>query len=253
MANRFNLMEISGSKYYINSKEIFSSIGALKEDDILEAFEFAFAMTYGDGGEHRNHRSGGTYERGEREIFIDTLQGKMAKFAIYNELSKLNINVSLPDLNTYGLGQWDDCDFVAEGKKLAIKSTKYYGNLLLLETKDYDSFGRYTPNENEQCDGDWDLFMLVRMNPYCEEVYSVIPKGSHGITKGVLKNIVINKIWNYDIPGFITKNDLVFLMKNGYTIPKGALLNGRIPMDADNYYVQAGDLRPLSEFKNYLQ
>lgn len=247
MTDGFNKMDTCGSVYKINSKKPFCNDGTLKEEDVLASFEFAMAMTYENKGEHRNHRSGGTYERREREIFIDTLQGKMAEFAIYNELSKFNINIPFPDLNTYGLGRWDHCDFIVDGKKFAVKSTKHYGNLLLLETKDYDSNGCYIPNMNEQCDGDWDIFVLVRMKPYCEEVYSIIPKGSRGITKDNLKNIVINNRWNYDVPGFISKNDLLYLMKNDFIIPKGSMLNGKISMDADNYYVQAGDLRSFSE------
>jgi hypothetical protein len=38
----------------------------------------------------------------------------------------------------------------------------------------------------------------------------------------------------------------------GHEIPKGALLNGKVLMDAANFYVQASDLRSVGELKKSL-
>ncbi|MCM1505278.1 MAG: hypothetical protein NC127_08790 [Muribaculum sp.] len=38
---------------------------------------------------------------------------------------------------------------------------------------------------------------------------------------------------------------LLQAIRNGNLIPKGTFLNGKIPMDAENYCVQAGDMLPF--------
>ena len=37
-----------------------------------------------------------------------------------------------------------------------------------------------------------------------------------------------------------------------HIIKKGQLLNGKIPMDANNYYVHAGDMRNINTFRSFL-
>jgi hypothetical protein len=40
---------------------------------------------------------------------------------------------------------------------------------------------------------------------------------------------------------------LMHLIKNNYILPQQALLNGKIKMDATNYYIQSGDMREIEE------
>ena len=42
-----------------------------------------------------------------------------------------------PDLKTYKKGIWETEDFDVNDKRVQVKSTKYFGNLLLIETKNY--------------------------------------------------------------------------------------------------------------------
>ena len=58
--------------------------------------------------------------------------------------------------------------------------------------------------------------------------------------------------WEYEITGYITSEDLKEIMSLGHEIPKGSLLNGKVLMDASNYYVQAADLRGVSELTKSL-
>jgi hypothetical protein len=67
-----------------------------------------------------------------------------------------------------------------------------------------------------------------------------------------LRTLILGLEWEYDIPGYITNADLKSVIKNGLLIPKGALLNGVVKMDAENYYVQAGDLRSIIELSSDL-
>jgi hypothetical protein len=60
-----------------------------------------------------------------------------------------------------------------------------------------------------------------------------------------LKDIIIGQSWKYDVPGYITRQDLQQIISKHLVIPRGAMLNGKTRLDAENYYIQAGDLRPI--------
>lgn len=219
----------------------------LRKESIEKCFDFAWGMTFGKEGEHRDHRTGGSKKRRNGEIFINTFQGKLAELGIYNVFSSVKKKLERPDFNFYGLGEWDDVDIEYDDKFFSIKSTKFYGNLLLLESKDWDDNGRYIPNKgiaHEQ----YDFFVLVRISPDGE---SIMKRNKllycDGLEKEELKKIIISETWKYDIVGYITGNHLIEIIKNKLILPKGSTLNQKTKMDAENYYVQAGDLLDFEE------
>jgi hypothetical protein len=95
----------------------------------------------------------------------------------------------------------------------------------------------------------------VRINPDTEEVLRKFRQNKNeklDVTLADLRSLIMALEWEYDIPGYITNADLVSVISNNLLIPKGALLNNAVKMDAENYYVQAGDLRPMSELRSEL-
>lgn len=240
----FSKMNIFGNEYHISSKKTFIPLGEFKNSTIEKVFEFAYNMSFSGEGEHRDHRSGGTHNRRNGEIFANTFQGKLAECALYNLLTKNKINTTKPDFGIYKLGVWDAEDINVNGKSISIKSTKAFGNLLLLEEKDWDENAVYLPNQKA-----YDYTFLIRMNPFCEEL---LRKNrilySDYVDKNTLRSILLNEIWKYDIPGFISKNDLIDVIRFKHIIYRGNKLNGNTTMDATNYYIQAGDMRPIDEF-----
>lgn len=237
------LVSRSDGKYF-TAKKPFNSLGVFKESTIEKVIKFAYDMTYGANGAHRAHRSGGTYVRNNAEIFADAFQGKLAEFAVYNQLYK-DHDINVPDLEVWNLGQWDDTDFIIDGKKTAVKSAKSFSQLLLLETKDWTAQGAYIPNIGKD-GGLYDYFMLVRLNPPCADLIKEL-RNSNNITCEELEQLLKKEKWEYDIPGYITRSELVEAIKQGNIIFRGERLNGKKPMDADNYYVQAADMHPISE------
>lgn len=232
--------------YTINSRKQFNPINDFNIDFINESFDFAYDMSFGKVGEHRDHRTGGSYKRKNGEIFINTFQGKLAEFAIYDIFKSHGIDLSKPDLEKYELGIWDKCDFNINGIKVAVKSTKNFGQLLLLETKDWSSKGEYLPN---LASGDciYQYFILVRISPDGEGLMKQNKiLYSHELDKEKIKNIISAEKWSYDSPGFIKHSELVQAIDNNFIIPKGALLNGKTRMDAENYYIQAGDMHDVN-------
>lgn len=177
------------------------------------------------------------------EIFANTFQGKLAECAVYNELHN-KTDITMPDFDTYELGKWDTVDLKINGYEVSVKSTKAFGNLLLLETKDWNENGVYLPNR-----APYDYTLLVRMNPYCEDILKrarLLYSDTADIS--VLNNIICGESWKYDFAGFISLDELQYIIRNRLILPQGAMLNRRTKMDAENYYVQAGDMHEISEF-----
>lgn len=244
----FNRMSVQGDSYFINRYVSFNPIKQFSRETIEVVFDFAYEMTFGGQGEHRDHRSGGGLRRRKGEIFANTFQGKLAECAIYEEL-KLKTNISAPDFSTFGLGEWDTVDLLIDDYKLSIKSTKSFGNLLLLETDDWDCLGRYIPNNQA-----YDFTFLVHLNPYCEDILRnnrVLYSDTADYIS--LKSLICSQKWEYDIPGFVTLQDLCYIIRNKFIIPRRAMLNGKMPMDAENYYVQSGDMHPIEDLLSYLK
>ena len=137
---------------------------------------------------------------------------------------------------------------VAE-KEIAIKSTKHFGQLLLLETKDWDNKGRYIPNKSQKGES-FDFIVLVRIKPSFEEI---LKKErllfSNHIDRDLLHTLATRDLWEYNYVGYITHTDLLEIIKRKHIVPKNGLLNGSTPMDTENYYVQAADMRDMSTFE----
>jgi len=228
------------NEFYIPEKKVFAP-SFINKNFIEEITNFCFNMTFGKKGEHRSYRSGGTHFRRKGEIFCDTFQGKLGEFFVYQKLVELGIKTSKPDLETWGLGKWDDQDFVINNKLINVKSMAHFSNLLLLETKDWDGNGIYIPNGTP-----YDFFVVSRSKPDLKSIFkSKRMLYSDDISFSIIKTIIDEIIFEADIPGYIDNSMLVTVIDNEQILPKGSLLNGRISMDAENYYILTTDFLEL--------
>ena len=48
-------------------------------------------------------------------------------------------------------------------------------------------------------------------------------------------------------------DELLKIITDKYIIEKGEKLNGKTPMDAENYYVQSGDMKDIKQLINILK
>lgn len=233
--------------FYITNKKYFENKGVFKRNTIEKCFEFAWNMSFGSGGEHRKYRSGGSHIRENIEIFSNAFQGKLGEYSVFNIFFINSLNLEEPDLETYELGKWDKFDFKFNNLNISVKSTAFFGNLLLLETKDWNKEGMYIPSNII-----YDYHILTRISPNGKEILNKI---GENISKLKLKEIIISKAWTWEVTGYITKKDLIEIISNKFILPKGSRLNGKVLMDAENYYIQAGDLKDINnlitEIQNY--
>lgn len=239
--------------YLTNRKKPFG-------DDILidlssfvdKSFEFAYNMTFGNVGQHRDHRTGGREIRKNGQIFINAFQGKICEFGLWNFFSNNGFLLDEPDIGEWSKGTWDDTDLIINGSKINVKSAVFFSNLLLLETKDWDEHAYYLPNEQDE-ETAYSYFVLCRTNPdgkKCMQSHRLFY--SDIASKSDLDWMKSEK-WEMDIAGYITRQDLIQIIQSNNIIPQGGLLNGKIPMDASNYYCQAGDMRNINELVKLLK
>lgn len=245
-------LSIRDEIYYINNKVSFNNqFGVLLPRDIEASFNFAYDMAIEDY--HRHIRSGGSYHRSFFEIFADTFNGKLGEFAVYEYFNSMkNYTCSSPDCNLYSRCAWDDGDAYITNirdnsvRHVAIKTTKHFGNLLLLETKDWDDTGLYLPSLRNKKLFRPDRFLFVRIKPYVvgKDIESLLYYDNFYGLKRYIEDLYKDNGWHYDIVGYITNKQFIYLMENNYVLPKGAYLK-TTKMDAENYYIQAGDLKNI--------
>lgn len=232
--------------YTFTNKKQYVPMGTFSKEILEEVFDFAYGMSFGKEGHHRNFRTGGTNRRKNGEIFADTFQGKLAEFALYEKFIGNGLNVPKPDLEMYEEGVWDSSDFEYRGRKIAVKSTKSYGQLLLLESEDWNEQGLYIPNlgtKNEL----YHYFVLVRLSTFVADILKKNKVYYNDVTdRASLKSKIINESFSYELTGYITRNNLIQMIEQNYFIPKNAFLNNKKNrMDADNYYIQVGNLHNI--------
>jgi len=239
------------NSYFVTKYKSFDRLYNLN-DEAESVFEFAFGMTFGKTGEHREYRTGGQNRRKNGELFINTFQGKLAEFGIYRFFHEKNLAPTKPDLGMWEKGIWDSVDLIINDKKINVKSAAFFSSLLLLETNDWDLEAKYIPNKVSGNDI-YDYFVLTRVKPDGKGImrshklfYSDI------VEKDKLKNIILDEKWLFDIVGFCTRDEIKSLIEIGFILPQNALLNGKTKMDAENYYCQAGDMHSCNELVNLL-
>lgn len=236
--------------YLFTHKKPFVNNTYVHKRDTIDAFAFAYDMTFGGKGKHRQRRSGGKKHRTNGEIFVDAFQGKIAEFGFYNYFSDKGYDITRPDVDTYPLNQWDSFDFCINDSEIAVKSTKEYGNLLLLETKDWNKDGCYIPNIGTE-HAEYDYFVLVRVKSDLKRI--MIENNwlkSNFVSKETLDAKTKGIKWQINIVGFMTKDEFIDeVIDEGMILKQNSKL-GTVPekttvMDAANYYVQAGDLHEI--------
>ena len=120
-----------------------------------------------------------------------------------------------------------------------------------METKDWNNEGEYIPNINTEY-SIYDYFVLVRIKDDVKSFFYKQNLNENNIIKDIRQKIESSKFY-YDIPGFFTTITLKYIIENGYVIPKNSLLNNKTKMDAENYYIQSGNLKKMEFFLKELK
>lgn len=206
----------------------------LKPESILKCLEFATEMAHGNGHHKAQSFGGKIYSRNSSEIFLNTFQGKIAELAVFNQLYNLDLKPDkLPEFEVWGKGKWEDCDFTLKNEtvRCSVKSTKDFGNLLLLEKEKYNEKGEFLETENLKPQK-YDFTFLVRVS---------------GIKDCNPKSYLNFNSIETEVVGFLSHQKFLEVISENQVIKKGTLLG--IPLIVDNYYILAKDLEPIKNLK----
>lgn len=247
-----NKLKVNGNSYYNELRKPFNGV-AIPNDMLCDVKEFAYNMCFGEG-HHRFRRTGGQFTRKAGEQFCNTFQGKLAEVVLRKAFIGEGLSCSEPDFNVFGIGIWDDVDLIVNEKKISVKSAAHFSNLLLLESHDYDENGNYIPNIDTESTASYDFYVLVRIKPDIKGIFkNKRLMYSNNISIVEINQIINSQEWYYDVAGLISHDEFVSTIKNRNIIPQNAFLNGKIRMDADNYYVQSGDMHEIIELYKLLK
>lgn len=161
------LARCDNQTFTITHKKPFSELVELSSY-FEPAFNFAFDMTFGQKGHHREYRSGGSKHRTLAELFANTLQGKLAEFAFYAYLAQSDVNIDLPDTTVSAKGIWDEGDFKIKDTRISIKSGAHFASLMLFEKKDWDARGCYLPDGTL-----YNAFVFCRLQPNAKALLEI--------------------------------------------------------------------------------
>lgn len=122
---------------------------------------------------------------------------------------------------------------------MAVKTTKSFGNLLLLEMKDWcviNDKAIYVPNKNKDGNGFYDYIVLCRVKTNLQGIIKTLD-----LKKDLLNSIIRTLTVELQVVGQIENRELVEIISSDkYKIYQGDILNQKTTMDADNYYIQSG-------------
>jgi hypothetical protein len=237
--------------YHVTCKSRFEPLWGASSEDVGKVLDFAWAMNFDGDGAHRPNRSGGDKKRTLCEMFADDFQGKLAELSFYWLLLSHGVSCSSPDMGVYPRWKWDSGDINANSKDINIKSVKWFSNLMLLETENWDAECRYIPDLNLGKKASYDWFVLLRISPAVIELMK-----SNGWTsdtppdKAKLFGKFLEQKWKMDVGGAVPSSRVEEAIATKAILPKGAMLNGSILMDAENYYIQSGK---MGDFENFLK
>jgi hypothetical protein len=228
LSKKFNLLTYKNESFYVNCKKEFSPLLNISKY-ISESVYWAVSQKY--------FKPNG---RDNNTIIRNSILGKLGEFFIYDYFNSLNYNISYPDLKIRGKGMWDDGDLILEGRKLSIKSTHYYNNMLLINKNDWTINGEYKWGK-DGLDSTYKAFFLCRIKPN-------IPFLENTNIDEIITNITkLNP--EIDCPGYLSIMDFKDIIDNEIYINKGDIINNKIKIGSDFYYCQAGDLNRIETIK----
>ncbi len=233
--------------YEFPYKKPFSPMARLNPTIIKEVFRFSYAKTF------ENKRVCSLQEDHDCKIsenFAILSQRKLAEFSFWKYLTLHHIPLDKPNLKSNEQEKIHSNDFTFKFRNLAIKSAAATEQALLLATKDWNKKGLYIPHIGTSHES-YNYFVLVRLN---HSIVQLMKDYRHfncsNLDKDQLYRLIMSQTYTYDIPGFITKQDLIDAINNECFIPEGVYLDDNketSKMVLSYYYFQAGNLQPIQK------
>lgn len=247
-AKKFNpLRKESDGRYSVFSKKHYKDKIDVSEY-AAECIDHAYQLCWGSGYIKPKGRD-------KSAKFKDSLKGKLGEFALYKHLLSIGHEVKYPDLTVLGEGKWDDGDLFIEGKdekgnavskKLSVKTTYHFSDLLLLSKKEWDMNGGYLYTGSGIPDYTYKAFFLCRMRQNLDNVLDISGDEDPGM-ENLYKSLEGIR-FSMEITGYINIEDFKRIIQQGMFFNIGDYV-GKKKWDESFYYCQSGDLRDIDDIK----
>lgn len=234
-----NLMETSGSTYLTTKGKVFKSDFILTSA-LEEAFEFAYEKTV---GKKRNLMSifWGSKRKENVAEFAKAFRGKLCEIGLKRYFSVNNLSVRYPKSHSWATDKYENFDLLVNGKRILVKAIPYYSNLLLLDTKMWKADASYGKGRRHRIQ--YDYFVLTRIKPGVIHLFENFNlTKDQEINKERLKEIVFAPYFQFEVTGYLSKDEVRYLHETEQVLAEGSIVNGTKKLDNEYYYCQAGDL-----------
>ncbi len=242
----FSRLKFEDGIYKITKKVDFYGT-FIRKQYINSVFEYSFQCAYNNKSKYI------AGSRNKHEIFANIFKGKLAEFCVYDNISNYR-KISLPKIQYIQGSNDGGVDINMQGIGINVKSSSKWGNLLLLKSSDWnkDNASYKYSLTGQQCD----IFIFVRIDPDSSNIMKQPIKQNIILKdKQILCDLITNIRWKYDIPGWINRQQLKYIMNNNFLIKSGDKIGlNSFSYKHDNYYVYAADLNPINDiysYKNY--
>ena len=99
----------------------------------------------------------------------------------------------------------------------------------------------------------YDYFIVVRIKPELKKEFRIKRMlYSNDIGYEIIKSLLDKLSFFADTPGYITSAFLREKIRERQILPKNSMLNGRIKMDAENYYILSIDFEEFNNIQQHL-
>ena len=227
----------------------FAQLGYVKPAFAKKALDYAYHLVFEKGWRGDPADDPNAVQKKKTELFCNVFLGKLGHCAVYQCLSERKD----PNGEPYMVSGFDAFmgftvnkyqDLMVNCKPTLIRATKSTRQLLLLPKYDWDNKLEYRKNRQRYV-----FIFLARIENDPETILK--SKGllsRENLSLDEIERALFDVVFFYDIPGFITRHDLIFLAGNGFSVHKGNGYANLFCVDSDSWYCQCHDMRPLRSF-----
>lgn len=232
-------METNGRSYLTTRGKEFKSDFILTSA-LEEAFEFAFSKTVGKRAKPISVFFGAK-KKENVEDFAKAFRGKLCEIGLKKFFAMNGLSVRYPKTHDWEADKYENFDLLVNGKRVLVKAIPYYSNLLLLDTKYWKGDASYGKGRRHRIQ--YDYFVLTRLRPGVIHLFENFKLTKDvDIDKELIKKIVFAPNFQFEVTGYLSKNEVKYLAETNQVLEQGSIVNNNKVLGNDYYYCQAGDL-----------
>ena len=245
----FRMRRAASNKPPITHPKEFKSMGHVDPVYAKKAFDYAYRLVFSSNWNGNPLSDPDESPKSKAEEFCNVFLGKLGHCAVDQLLQSRSgfrgENIQITGFDAFaGFSINKYQDLGVNGKPTLVRATKKDGQLLLLSKYAWSKDGTYKKNNQK-----YSFIFLARID---NDPETILRKAGlikeNVIDSSTIEDLFSDVTFNYDVPGFITRYDLIYLMNAGFSVHKGSGYGDMFNVDSDSWYCQCNDLRSVESF-----